>query len=709
MAETTSLKDLISELKGQNNLSNVRLTQIGEHTRNSRRHLLEMKKSLFRMEEMVQILANPPETPNDSLDEEERREKKARDEKMIAALEKIAKGTGSGRAAAAARSGSGFGLGDMLKGAGIGALAATALKSAGGLVAMGVAIPAFFGGLLAGDAALSWMESIGADFDFNALKRAALGFSDMILAMDPQSFVVLGGIMAASAVGGTRAAKGVGAMGFAISAFLGGLIAGNTLIAGAEWIGADLNFAAMKKAMVGFSDIILGLKPEAQVALAGLIMIGGGGALLGKNPTTVGTGVAALGAGIAGFFLGLSVGDAAMSWLGADYTGIAAATAGFSAAIDNLSPSAMVTLAGLLGAGALLGAVTDERTKLKMVSGIAALSAGIAAFFTGFAAMDAAAKQLGEGSSAKTLVQNFSDAIGSLDETSMTTLGTLFAAGGALGALFGIGAAANAAIGITAIGAGIAGFFLAFDGLATVANVIGVDGSKAKILLTNFAAGMRELGTINGDNLLKVVPAMGLLGPAMLALMGSNGLAGLAGTVTDGVKSAWAWITGEDETSGTPRNRFAEVAEMIRPLQDVDGTKLDGFSTAVSRLAEFVALDFGSSADDFSRFAQSLGRNIPALETAVFGGSDGVIFRTQIRGLASSGLEYEQAARNISVLRDSLNNMSTGAGAGGGGTVINNFYGTNGGGGQNGTVVVGDEGSPHPNRNPVQDEFVISP
>ena len=82
-------------------------------------------------------------------------------------------------------------------GAGIGApIAGSALlKSAAGIAAMGVAIPAFFGGLLAGDAALSWMKTIGADFDFKALKAAAIGFSDIIMSMDIKAFAVLAGIM----------------------------------------------------------------------------------------------------------------------------------------------------------------------------------------------------------------------------------------------------------------------------------------------------------------------------------------------------------------------------------------------------------------------------------------------------------------------------------------------------------------------------------
>ena len=62
-----------------------------------------------------------------------------------------------------------FKLGGLLLGAG--ALAATALKSAGGLATMGVAISAFFGGLVAGDMALDYLD---ADLSFSKINHNLL-------------------------------------------------------------------------------------------------------------------------------------------------------------------------------------------------------------------------------------------------------------------------------------------------------------------------------------------------------------------------------------------------------------------------------------------------------------------------------------------------------------------------------------------------------
>ena len=87
--------------------------------------------------------------------------------------------------------------------AGLGGLAAGAMKGVGGLALLGIAIPTFFGGLLAGSETLGWMqETKGMDFD--GLKTAALGFSEVIKVMDPKAFVALGAITAIGAIGALK-------------------------------------------------------------------------------------------------------------------------------------------------------------------------------------------------------------------------------------------------------------------------------------------------------------------------------------------------------------------------------------------------------------------------------------------------------------------------------------------------------------------------
>lgn len=117
------LRELIDEIKESNKNSTTKLHEIERDGRNSRRHLLEIKKSMLRMEELTQIIATPPEVPENSLDEEERREKKARDERLIAAVEKM---TGAKKSSNTKSEAGGIigGIGKLLGGAGIGVGAA---------------------------------------------------------------------------------------------------------------------------------------------------------------------------------------------------------------------------------------------------------------------------------------------------------------------------------------------------------------------------------------------------------------------------------------------------------------------------------------------------------------------------------------------------------------------------------------------------------
>jgi len=624
--------------------------------------------------------------------------------------------------AAGGETSKGKGLGML----GIGALAGAALAGAKGLAMMGVAISAFFGGLVAGNAALDYLD---ADLDFTKIKEAAKGFSGIVGELTPEAMVALGGLMAVSAVGGTKAAKGVGTMGFAISAFFVGLLAGDALIEGYSALGGDTDFEGMKKVVVGFNGLIAEMSTSTQVALGTLIaagsvlgiagksamlkaalgvaamgasivglfigfaagdaliegtsladatglegikkvitslgeiigdldattitalgvLIGGGIALgvLAKNPLTAGLAVASLGAGIAGLFIGLAVADATMAWLGSDFNSIATAMTGFSSAIGNLDDKALVALTGLLAAGGLLGAITTPAAQAKMVLGIGALSLGVAAFFMGFATADFIAANVGDGSSAKTLITNFGEAISALDTTALSTLGVLLGAG----AIFGMvpGAAGGAAIGMGLIGAGIAAFFLAFDGMTKVASVIGVDGSGTKALIGNMAEGVAKLNEIDGQNLDKIVGPLALLGPAILAFMGSKGLGGLVTGTVGAAKDGFNYLKSFFSEPGPKGPTLIDsMVEMLKPLEDFNADSLSGFITSTNALTDFINNDYRKGADDFEYFVNKLVETVPKLESAVFGNGDDLL------GLANGDLSYLDAARNVTRLKEAL-------------------------------------------------------
>ena len=688
------LSDLISELKEGNKSSEDKLGAIVADSRNSRRHLLEMKKSMFSLAENIQRMADvppPPPGPTEGEQTEQRREDRKFAEKQLAALEKIANGI-TGQKAQAGGSGGGKGLGGLLSGLagglGIGAFAAAALKGAAGLVAMGVAIPAFFGGLLAGDKALEFMKTFGADFNYTSLKAAALGFSDMIMSMDVKAFTVLGTIMAVSAVGGTKAAKGLGTMGIAISAFLGGLLVGDALIgAGASMGWLDLNFTSLAAAMTGFSNAILGLTPESATVLGAIVVAGAAGGIFGKKPTDVGTGVAAIGAGIAGLFLGLAVGDAAMGWLGSDYSAIAKAMTGFDQAIKNLSVESMVALGAILGAGMAIGALTKESTKAKMVTGVAALTAGIAAFFAGFALMDAAATTLGTGDSAKILVKNFSESIGYLDETSMKVLGGLLGAGAIFGAT---GLAGPAAIGMGAVGVGIGAFFVGLAGAAKVGEFIGVDGSSAKKLIGNLADGLKQLMDLDSDRLKTLGEALPGIGGGIGKFFAADAL----GSFSETVKEGFAFLFGASED-----NKFKKIVTALKPLEDIDPKTTDGLNSILDDLERLGKIRVQNTlGNNIKLFANGLAAAMPNLEAALYGGEVEIPGRNKvIKGLANGGNDLQIAV-------DALNNITaaatgmTAAGGGGGDTIVNNVDNSQNGGGGTPAIVGSGTGNPrgHP-------------
>lgn len=676
MAE--GIQELIESFKESNKENKAHLHQVEAHTRNSRRHLLEMKKDVIVMSENIAKMANIEPPQSESEQTEQRREDARSDKEQTDELKKIAAGIAGMKGGPGGSGGrGGKGLGGMLGlgGLGVAAMASAALKGAAGLVAMGVAIPAFFGGLLAGDATLSWMKDIGMDFNFKSLKAAALGFSDMIMAMDIKAFTVLGGIMAVSAVGSTRAAKGLAFMGIAIPAFLMGLLAGDAVISSVKSMGwVDMKFSGMKGAIEGFSSMIMGLSTEAQIALGAMLASGAVAGLVAKNPANLAIGMAAMGAGISGFFVGLAAGDAAMSWLSTDFTGISTAVKGFDEAIGHLDATSAATLLVLLGAGTLLGKITSKQQQAKMVLGIGALSLGIAAFFTGFAAADFVAANVGDGSSIVNLVKNFGDAVSSLDETSLKALGGLLAVGGVFGAVpGGLAVATGAAIGMGVIGAGIAAFFLAFDGMAKLGGVLGVDGSSTKELVGNMVSAIKPLQDLDGEKLLPISEALPGIGKGIAAFFAGDALGKISETATE----ISGFIKGIFGIESDPKaSKFEKMVEALEPLKDIDPASTKNFTSVMDdldRMSNFDPVKFTKGGTAIKFFADKLKTAMPQLEDALYG--NGKTGRYGIRGLANGSDDFELAVANLNKLNEAANAGQNSAETAP--TIINNYYGGN--------------------------------
>ena len=657
------LQDVIDQLQSGNKNSEEKLSAIVTDSRNSRRHLLEMKKSIFGLAENIARMADVPPPPSEGEQTEQRREDQRFAQLQLDELKKIAAalsgikfegGTGGGGR------GRGLGLGIGAAGLGLAAFSKAALKGAAGLVAMGVAIPAFFGGLLAGNEGLAFLGEIGADFNFTALKAAALGFASIITDMPIEAMAALAGIMAIGVVGGTKSALGVGTLGAGIAAFFGGLLVGDALMGAGEKLGwLDLKFTSLATAMKGFSDVILNLSTEAQVALGTLLLSGAVAGLMSKKPTDVGTGIAAFGAGISGFFIGLAVGDKALSWLNSDFSGIAKAVKGFDDAIGNLTAKSTAALGLLLATGGVFGAVTSEQTKKKVILGIGAISAGIAAFFIPFSAADFVAANVGDGGSIVNLVKNFSDAVSVLDEKSLTALGGLLGVGAVFGAApGGLMIGGKVALGMGVVGAAIAAFFVAFDGMAKLGGVLGADGSATKTLVTNMIDGIKPLQDIDGEKLLPTAKALPDIGKG-IAMFFTGEMAGKLSETASDIAGFVKNIFGFGEGDVDPgKSRIQKMVDALEPLKGIDPTQMNGLNLILDDLERLGKINIQNRLGmNIKSFAKNLAESMPNLETALYGGviGEGMISSgTKVRGLANGGQDFQLAV-------DALNKLTLAA------------------------------------------------
>jgi len=279
------------------------------------------------------------------------------------------------------------------------------------------------------------------------------------------------------------------------------------------------------------------------------------------------------------------------------------------------------------------------------------------------AGADFVASVAGDGSNVKALVMNFGEAISSLDQKSLIALGALLAAG----AVFGPAGGASAALGMTLIGAGIAGFFLAFEGLAAFGNLFGLDGSNVKMLIGNMSDGLKSLDGLDGQNLKAVSTALLALGPAIVALLGAEGLGKVANFVTDTLKGAWNWLTGKDDEGAEQQTIIDQLVELIRPVEELNNVDLDRFLDTTNALTQFLQNDYMKGGDEFEYFVNKLLTNVPRLEGALFGGN---INGVDVFGLANNGDGYMQAAENIRTLKSALSdNMNENADMRAGGNV----------------------------------------
>ena len=511
------------------------------------------------------------------------------------------------------------------KAKGIGAMAGAGLALAGlggallktpvGLAALGVAIPMFFGGLMIGSKAMDVaVDVMGASYNMEGLKKAALGFAGIVEEMPKSAMIALAGLMGISMVGGKKAALGLSFMGMAITGFLGGLLLGNTLLEkGGDMIGADFDFKATGRALKGFSGMIINLSKESVIALAGILAVGVVASMTRFNKTKMFTGALGLGAAIMGILGGLAVGDALLEagekkgLLNLDFAATSKMFKGFSDSIGSLSQDAVIALVGILGVGGLFTKLKGK-TKLGIVTAMTAIGAGIAGLMVGLTAGDAAMTWIqntsgADGSALAGSFQMFNDSVGALNnENAIKAMVAILGFGAGVGTIVGAispGLAAAAGLGIfaimTGIGAGIAGLMV---GLATgdfitsklqqfkgqgdgITGVFKMFNDSIIAITPEALTRLQEISNIGGLN---IAGAMTGLSAGIVALLGAEGLTNTVSKISDAVWTGFDNIFGTNMAEKKSPGIVQQMVDGLEPLKDFDIVLIDQFTASIDKL-----------------------------------------------------------------------------------------------------------------------------
>ena len=672
--------------------SNTHLHKVEEHTRNSRRHLLEMKKTMFDMAQATEILA----TPN----EEERREDVARQERLIDAVQ----GIGSGGPGTVEKKGGGGG-GGMLGGL-LGGGAGGALGGFLGAAGIGVgAATAGLGVLMAGGGFL--LEKL-AEFDGEAVKKNILALTDI-----GDELVAKSGSMTQAFKDGGLLVTMLTGLGVGLAAF--GVGAG--VNAAVEKFAGDTKWAeATKKnveTLLGIADLdytasdIAGVSGALGALGVALVLFGAGKTVAtaadGINSTVdkfMGTGdfaqntvdnvkkllelssiqigdvgkvslaLGTLGAGLVLFGAGKAVaGVGDLATAGATAAGTAAGVETFMNG-DGFGKRIHDEVKDLLAINSLIpsdsGAFAEGGKFIVIMGGLAA---GLVAFSIGKAAsaaadgLQAGISQFSDAGNAgfAQRIKNEVDVLLSIASTPMVEpvkfVSTMTMIGGGL-AVFAVGEAATA----------VSGFMSTFAGEGDQSTAKRIK-SEVDLLLS-----IGQDGDL--DKSAKAAEAMGKVGSALTVFAAKEFVGSLA--------NAGSAIVNFFSGGEGPFEKIKSLADDADDLEKAAGA----IGLVADNMNKIANIRIGRNTVNFKKFGEDLKEGVPAIEAAVLGDPGGLFFGDKIEGLSKNSQQFAVAAENISTLRSALGESQPA-------TIVNNYYG--GGPGQGGATAIPN--TPPPSNN----------
>ena len=220
------------------------------------------------------------------------------------------------------------------------------------------------------------------------------------------------------------------------------------------------------------------------------------------------------------------------------------------------------------------------------------------------------------------------------------------------------------------IGMDTAGFVAVMGGLSAglLAFAVGQTGASVADALSRFMTGKDKFSTAIVDNVkelmtiydIPVIKDGSATGETFAELMsgigrGLNAFAGgQLGSALKGVgTSILNFLTGNESP-------IEEMVKLADNAKDLD-TASDAIEKLATSLSVISAMKFDGSNLNFKAFAKDLKESVPIIEAAIMG-DDGGFFGTKIEGLASSNIKYEDAVKNIKMLREALVAMPRTAG-----------------------------------------------
>ena len=201
--------------------------------------------------------------------------------------------------------------------------------------------------------------------------------------------------------------------------------------------------------------------------------------------------------------------------------------------------------------------------------------------------------------------------------------------------------------------AGIAAGLVAFaigQGSANVANAIGKFTDEE-----DFAERIkRQVGVllsitndpnISVDKATEFTKVLGIMGAGLAAFAGGQ----FIGALANAASSVLGFLTGSE----SPIEEMVKVADKADDLER-GANALDKIGAALKKIS---GLSFDGSSLNIKEFAQDLMESIPAIETAIMGGTVGegwITSGTKIKGLASADIDFETATKRMGELRTAM-------------------------------------------------------